>query len=87
MFPWQKGGKSDVRKQPWLSQSGKAVSQHPSKGAVSIGGLRLSQRLQQPLPDSLRDRLTPVQRYIQTLKSSESCSFSLTHGMPLKMVF
>ena len=66
MFPWQKSGKSDIRKQPWLSQSGKASLQHPSKGAVSIGGLRHSQRLQQPLPDSLKDRLKPVQRYVQT---------------------
>ncbi len=66
MFPWQKGGKSDVRKQLWLSQSGKASIQHPSKGAVSIAGLRHSQRLQQPLPDSLRDRLKPVQRYSYT---------------------
>lgn len=62
MDPWQKGGKSDVKKQPWLSQGGKPSLQHPSKGAVSIGGLNHFQRLQQPLPDSLRDRLKPVQR-------------------------
>jgi len=60
MFPWQKSSKSDARRNPRLSQGGSSGPQHSSRAAVLVAGLRYSQRLQ-PLPDSLKDRLEPVQ--------------------------